>query len=123
MPERSIPACTGEPHASGAYKLTSRVYPRVYGGTRHNPLSRPLYHGLSPRVRGNPGASCASTPRDRSIPACTGEPGVVITVGGKVQAAVYPRVYGGTGEECAPKRLIARGSIPACTGEPSQDLA
>ncbi len=31
---RSIPACTGEPPLSIAYRTEREVYPRVYGGTK-----------------------------------------------------------------------------------------
>jgi len=94
----SIPACTGEPTSSAPTPVDGRVYPRVYGGTR--PLSPfrngvtvyPRVYGgtltfmprsgarlgLSPRVRGNleggPCRPCIS----RSIPACTGEPLLIL---------------------------------------------
>ena len=92
--------------------------------------------GLSPRVRGNQRGRTCGTAIAGSIPACTGEPGLLCRR--SRGPMVYPRVYGGT----APTVLrIAKclglsprvrgnptwisgqcdmtGSIPACTGEPS----
>ena len=54
LPQRSIPACAGEPPPSWATPATSAVYPRVCGGT--------------PRPGGG------VLPSARSIPACAGEP-------------------------------------------------
>ena len=91
----SIPACTGEPPQRRGAVGPCRVYPRVYGGTGHPNARVSCFVGLSPRVRGNRDhpAHCANP--DRSIPACTGEPG-----------------------DRQEARFIHR-SIPACTGEPS----
>ena len=71
---RSIPACTGEPVGVADQPHRPRVYPRVYGGTRicAGPYTTP--GGLSPRVRGNQVKPIRHKIRDRSIPACTGEP-------------------------------------------------
>ena len=73
----------------------SRVYPRVCGGTMGccHPYAWML--GLSPRVRGNRQASTQTRLIPRSIPACAGEPSPdrIFTR----DAAVYPRVCGGTG--------------------------
>ena len=133
--KRSIPACTGEPHAGCPMPARTWVYPRVYGGTRHHFTAAPRPFGLSPRVRGNLGTVAAQGAPFGSIPACTGEP----AAGGRfvVGHRVYPRVYGGTrsimeslanvpglsprvrgnrrrtGNPAGPPR-----SIPACTGEP-----
>ena len=74
--------------------------------------------------------------RDRSIPACAGEPGYPPK--GRTKETVYPRVCGGTSKARArgryisglsprvrgnreldpPRRFVAR-SIPACAGEPA----
>ena len=91
--------------------------------------------GLSPRVRGNQTQVGIANLRNRSIPACTGEPADYPR--GICDEWVYPRVYGGT--LATPRRLsgtyglsprvrgnrksngsaeIGIGSIPACTGEP-----
>ena len=131
----SIPACTGEPDTSGSEVALAGVYPRVYGGTHHAPMpTRPL-PGLSPRVRGNQDRRGKLYAIAWSIPACTGEPPVILPcyrIG-----RVYPRVYGGTyapfhyshvvsglsprvrGNQSEPSLWrVALGSIPACTGEP-----
>ena len=52
--EGSIPACAGEPCASGRAPRLPRVYPRVCGGTQSRASHSPGSNGLSPRVRGNP---------------------------------------------------------------------
>ena len=51
-------------------------------------------HNVSPRVRGNQQRYERRTERNRSIPACTGEPAESMTPGSNPW--VYPRVYGGT---------------------------
>ena len=50
--------------------------------------------GLSPRVRGNRCLPRAGRQRQRSIPACAGEPNIGDLVAWEVK--VYPRVCGGT---------------------------
>ena len=50
--------------------------------------------GLSPRVRGNLQSGRTGEYLDRSIPACTGEPGLDDQI--RQALEVYPRVYGGT---------------------------
>ena len=54
-PQRSIPACAGEPVLRFGQARISRVYPRVCGGTSFAAVAQADYVGLSPRVRGNPG--------------------------------------------------------------------
>ena len=131
----SIPACAGEPPRRRRWRSSSRVYPRVCGGTIPSLPVPSTWTGLSPRVRGNrrPGHL---HPRQRgSIPACAGEPRT------RTCAAsprwVYPRVCGGTAspdrdfeaaEGLSPRvrgnrrdddeGRARRGSIPACAGEP-----
>ena len=81
-PERSIPACAGEPLSVAGQGASEQVYPRVCGGT---PVLVGVGHdcpGLSPRVRGNLATSHYSSGRDRSIPACAGEPRKAITEDG-----------------------------------------
>ena len=92
--------------------------------------------GLSPRVRGNHDDDDDSRSRDRSIPACAGEPRREMP--GWAVPQVYPRVCGGTtlalglplalaglsprvrGNPPLPPGLSgSKGSIPACAGEPS----
>ena len=53
--------------------------------------------GLSPHVRGNRDHLRNSLIKVRSIPACTGEPGLMLFMPGS--GTVYPRVYGGTSGE------------------------
>ena len=137
---RSIPACAGEPDYDGIYHLTIMVYPRVCGGTGCPMPSISRMAGLSPRVRGNPGAGLYNADDVGSIPACAGEPPV--RCGSQASSKVYPRVCGGTyddyedavhGHGLSPR---VRGnhtgagfpaqcprSIPACAGEPSTPLA
>ena len=50
---RSIPACAGEPAVFSASSWSSRVYPRVCGGTISRCSNSSCTGGLSPRVRGN----------------------------------------------------------------------
>ena len=87
----SIPACAGEPDKPRRLSITSRVYPRVCGGTRTPPSSG--LHG--------------------SIPACAGEPQHKMPMNTPLR--VYPRVCGGTNR---PLRDAGARSIPACAGEP-----
>ena len=125
---RSIPACAGEPSGLTERNANLRVYPRVCGGTHYGTLWEPKQMGLSPRVRGNLGSrsrrdetlpvipACAcrarSIPaageykgvvfhvRQRSIPACAGEPSMnetrSIPASRTIARKVYPRVCGGT---------------------------
>ena len=81
-------------------RCSSRVYPRVCGGTASN-VSKEI-----------PGAL-----RGLSIPACAGEPIMDITM--SVHEPVYPRVCGGT---CVSQRMawLLKRSIPACAGEPAR---
>ena len=112
-----------------------RVYPRLCGGTGRRCNGRHRCWGLSPPVRGNLLAVRCPRRRPRSIPACAGEP---INIGATpTQAAVYPRLCGGTqhrlcrqsaGDGLSPPVRGNRrdnvcgagggGSIPACAGEP-----
>ena len=70
----SIPACAGEPadplHEGGS----TRVYPRVCGGTGEVERIKRDPEGLSPRVRGNLHRAVLCHRRVGSIPACAGEP-------------------------------------------------
>ena len=137
LQSRSIPACTGEPRIASQRQGQTGVYPRVYGGTWSPDPSLPTKPGLSPRVRGNHETEAGFQQAIRSIPACTGEPGLCPAPRGR--PGVYPRVYGGTlalsslSPPTAPSGLSPRvrgnpgnkfesaltsRSIPACTGEP-----
>ena len=133
----SIPACAGEPLRREAHFGDEGVYPRVCGGT--HALRRGLVHitGLSPRVRGNQPRSLMISVRQRSIPACAGEPSPAVAAGGG--RTVYPRVCGGTpgfadililhpGLSPRVRGNLVKGhlperqwgSIPACAGEPTR---
>ena len=141
--EGSIPACAGEPQPCGRCPFcgSKGLSPRVRGNRRvaWPEIDRPGQKGLSPRVRGNPrlGRHISNSYRHgRSIPACAGEPIVVIRAtkvyprvcGGTNTALkavsnwVYPRVCGGTTLALEAPRArfhIRKGrSIPACAGEP-----
>ena len=135
---RSIPACAGEPTCWFSSTFLPTVYPRVCGGTKVNNSSSADENGLSPRVRGNQGEQLIVSRRERSIPACAGEPA---KFGGRPRrSTVYPRVCGGT--HVSHCRIILYGglsprvrgnpsypicdtpgkrSIPACAGEPDED--
>ncbi len=131
----SIPACTGEPLQGHHSQGPGGVYPRVYGGTCSRTRTQRPSRGLSPRVRGNLFTDTDAAAKQRSIPACTGEPGQHELR--QHPAEVYPRVYGGTlPGPSGPWWLMGlsprvrgnpylwawsstmRRSIPACTGEP-----
>ena len=133
----SIPACAGEPTRTPAQPTSSRVYPRVCGGTCCVLLAHWWHSGLSPRVRGNHQHPVNPPSKSRSIPACAGEPPSMTR--SSPARRVYPRVCGGTRETDgnAPKHggLSPRvrgnrgqaasngnagGSIPACAGEPKR---
>ena len=93
-PERSIPACAGEPLRTRICRTGQTVYPRVCGGTLSPVDYTYTLDGLSPRVRGNPSIELPTTDYTRSIPACAGEPPGRTGRNGKHR--VYPRVCGGT---------------------------
>ena len=132
---RSIPACAGEPISGVIYGLLYGVYPRVCGGTCRCLSCVRESSGLSPRVRGNLIQPVLLRRRQRSIPACAGEPPAISCCAPLY--AVYPRVCGGTYPRKRPPLcwaglsprvrgnpfpgscpLIITGSIPACAGEP-----
>ena len=137
---RSIPACAGEPGRPQIRSVLREVYPRVCGGTTPSSDSGDTSHGLSPRVRGNPAGPDLRSPRQRSIPACAGEPRRGVRPHDTDR--VYPRVCGGTSTTNS-TRSRSRGlsprvrgnlhpagrgdravrSIPACAGEPHRGQA
>ena len=71
---RSIPAYAGEPASASARSRSSRVYPRVCGGTGRYRSPHRTGRGLSPRMRGNPRKGPAKAASPGSIPAYAGEP-------------------------------------------------
>ena len=131
----SIPARAGEPPVDRGSGLKLEVYPRACGGTLHPTTLHVPAGGLSPRVRGNPGATPCRQRWGGSIPARAGEPLPFFIVVSVVQ--VYPRACGGTctvtlgvslilglsprvrGNQVPKDRFAIRhGSIPARAGEP-----
>ena len=131
----SIPACAGEPKSATTAPPTTRVYPRVCGGTLRRERLRLRQGGLSPRVRGNRFISGVGEVLWGSIPACAGEPRWATTDARAKR--VYPRVCGGTKPAMVNTDAVVglsprvRGnpkmelgsispfrSIPACAGEP-----
>ena len=133
----SIPACAGEPLTPGPVLVPGPVYPRVCGGTITISTKNQSVPGLSPRVRGNPRRPEKQQVRERSIPACAGEPRAAVLA--VRRRAVYPRVCGGTSfgrispipaMGLSPRvrgnpdhrcwLTVPERSIPACAGEPSR---
>ncbi len=133
----SIPACAGEPPPVPPMLALTQVYPRVCGGTDGTVQGLQPLDGLSPRVRGNPTKSPVIVTSPRSIPACAGEPQIVVPH--LVAVQVYPRVCGGTPRSLKASQTASglsprvRGnpsrqastsrswrSIPACAGEPTR---
>ena len=133
---RSIPACAGEPSHRTRRRRCCPVYPRVCGGTVTLESRHDTRDGLSPRVRGNLQTAVGAAARNRSIPACAGEP--LLRAQAYIPPTVYPRVCGGTpataSSAASPSGLsprvrgnhrrfrqsrAGRRSIPACAGEPS----
>ena len=132
---RSIPACAGEPSTRFCATRVQEVYPRVRGGTRPPRCPSPTDTGLSPRARGNRRSWGCNSRYARSIPACAGEPRLLLMQ--ETPRKVYPRVRGGTSQflhqvaaysGLSPRARGNRGnairrahdarSIPACAGEP-----
>ena len=94
LPLGSIPAWAGEPVCRSCSLLTSRVYPRVGGGTMLTAAPTKSSNGLSPRGRGNLRPCPSGARRTRSVPAWAGEPSTGRTMA--AASGVYPRVGGGT---------------------------
>ena len=136
--QRSIPACTGNPHLAVHRARRQGVYPRVYGESWHTELPARTGTGLSPRVRGIPVKVLRVVVGEGSIPACTGNP--LSHSCSSTAFRVYPRVYGESRngvlgglsvEGLSPRvrgipyalgvRRRSAGSIPACTGNPCRD--
>ena len=133
--QRSIPACAGEPASCALRRCSSRVYPRLRGGTVSHGILESRRQGLSPLARGNRGASGLHLAGRGSIPACAGEPSGRQPE--QTGLGVYPRLRGGTLLRLPDRprngglsplargnlvhntaRSEAGGSIPACAGEP-----
>ena len=74
FPRRVYPRVCGEPFSSHKWKCRKQVYPRVCGGTDMEHISIMSSEGLSPRVRGNHDGTVHIELAEGSIPACAGEP-------------------------------------------------
>ena len=70
----SIPARAGEPPCASGFHSPTGVYPRACGGAPIRRRSWARWAGLSPRVRGSPGAVASRHDVAGSIPARAGEP-------------------------------------------------
>ena len=131
----SIPACAGEPRESWSDWPPTAVYPRVCGGALCLLCCHSESPGLSPRVRGSPVGTVTAKSAVGSIPACAGEPAVLVSTpdahpvyprvcGGAMgmstvgdsDLGLSPRVRGSPAHQAHP--VPAKGSIPACAGEP-----
>ena len=134
-PLGSIPACAGEPIQNHVRDCCNGVYPRVCGGASVARIRTIKPEGLSPRVRGSPGATIYRSWHSGSIPACAGEP--KRGSASRPPARVYPRVCGGAmsmqdaviqdvglsprvrgSHHYSQHHVRGQGSIPACAGEP-----
>ena len=134
-PPRSIPAYAGEPLFRPLRRASSKVYPRVCGGTRNTIPPARSRRGLSPRMRGNLSIGEVRNRFNGSIPAYAGEPDTGCPM--MTQRRIYPRVCGGTSPAVQPGRQTDRlsprmrgnlanlvfpdgraRSIPAYAGEP-----
>ena len=90
----TIPACAGEPFHALKQNDAIGDYPRVCGGTSTTAVTMEPCAGLSPRVRGNLGASGVGEEVNGTIPACAGEP--CRRLRRDCPLRDYPRVCGGT---------------------------
>ena len=111
----SIPAWAGEPRQTPLRGVSTRVYPRVGGGTPQNRRYQPRRFGLSPRGRGNRLLLGVGVKTVRSIPAWAGEP--VLLEQPTAFFKVYPRVGGGTVSR-APVCVASWGLSPRGRGNP-----
>ena len=130
-----IPACAGQPVSFAQESQPVKAYPRVCGATKrgnHNPF---FDWGLSPRVRGNRAGSLQKQSSCGPIPACAGQPSLLLILGTCSRA--YPRVCGATpwcvllkveDQGLSPRVRgnqggflmghVFMGPIPACAGQP-----
>ena len=134
----SIPACAGQPRCIPQSEHRMEVYPRVCGATSIAGIRKSEQKGLSPRVRGNLDSMTVGAIRQRSIPACAGQPRRRPVP--SPSPGVYPRVCGATLSRDAPLpaqqglsprvrgnhdgkrfRLLETRSIPACAGQPDSE--
>ena len=130
-----IPACAGQPLLVLGIRLILRAYPRVCGATDEDRLHPPTPAGLSPRVRGNLQGRDGAARSRGPIPACAGQPRLVLRH--FLVSGAYPRVCGATNlfrvrvapawglsprvrgnRDGDPDDLPLAGPIPACAGQP-----
>ena len=111
----SIPACAGEPIAIDPHPFSTRVYPRLRGGTMHGDEGSGKNLGLSPLARGNHVNRLQRKLPAGSIPACAGEPAAVRS--DAFVCRVYPRLRGGTRERAAHEPSL-QGLSPLARGNP-----
>ena len=109
----SIPAYAGDPTASLAKEIESRVYPRLRGGSERQMSELGDGAGLSPPTRGIPQGKREIVAEARSIPAYAGDPAGWISDAVKNQ--VYPRLRGGSLSALSPRGRI-RGLSPPTRG-------
>ena len=113
--QRSIPAYAGEPVCRHKSCISTRVYPRVCGGTPSCWSDSSRTRGLSPRMRGNLRRYARGLRRIRSIPAYAGEPATPAAINNCDR--VYPRVCGGTAAASATTASVP-GLSPRMRGNP-----
>ena len=90
----SIPALAGPPKVGSVVTFAHEVYPRACGATPQMLGRERFKEGLSPRLRGHPGASLASRSKSGSIPALAGPP--CCCYAPRHVTEVYPRACGAT---------------------------
>ena len=73
-----IPACAGEPPEHSRVAGASWAYPRLRGGTAIGRICIAAHEGLSPLARGNQGGRVRRRALQGPIPACAGEPHLVL---------------------------------------------
>ena len=111
----SIPACAGEPIAIDPHPFSTRVYPRLRGGTMHGDEGSGKNLGLSPLARRNHVNRLQRKLPAGSIPACAGEPAAVRS--DAFVCRVYPRLRGGTPSD-ALRYASQMGLSPLARGNP-----
>ena len=112
---RSIPACAGEPISPHFLEHVTGVYPRVCGGTTEQQRLTERHHGLSPRVRGNPGGELVIALRPGVYPRVCGGTALTRVPSGR-RRGLSPRVRGNLHRGIL--SVPTGRSIPACAGEP-----
>ena len=113
-----IPACAGEAKRHRLHLSSTRVHPRVCGGSGRASISRYRGPGASPRVRGKRELSRHHGRRAGCIPACAGE--AIDERRYTVAEEVHPRVCGGS--FAVLRQYDARGGAsPRVRGKPRRN--